>query len=63
LYPRTYRYESVQAHQADVREEAAQQRLARQVRTARQGPPQPQGTTLLDQCIRALARLRAMVVA
>jgi hypothetical protein len=63
LYPHTYSDELVQAHQADLREEAAQQRLARQVRTARQGPPQPQGRTLLDQCIGAIARLRAMVVA
>lgn len=63
MYPRTYSYELAQAHQADLREEAAQQQLARQVRRARQGPVQPQGTTLLEQCIGVIARLRAMVVA
>jgi hypothetical protein len=64
-YPHTYGYQVAQAHQAELREEAAQQWLARQVRRAPQGPVQPrrEGTTLLDQCRGAIARLRAMVVA
>jgi hypothetical protein len=59
VYPCSYSYALAQAHQAKLRQEAAQQRLARQGRTARQGVPQPQGTTLLDQCRGAIARLRA----
>jgi hypothetical protein len=62
LYPHTYNYDLVQAHQADLREEVAQHRLAQQVRTARQVPPQPRGAALLDRCIGVIARLRAMVV-
>ena len=63
LYPHTYNNELAQAHQAELREEAAQHRRARQVRTAPQVPPQGRGATLLDQCIGVIARLRAMVVA
>jgi hypothetical protein len=41
LYPHTYNYELAQGHQADLREEVAQHRLARQARMARGVPPQP----------------------
>ena len=41
LYPHHYRYELAQRHLADLREEAAQQRLARQARVAREGPARP----------------------
>ena len=57
LYPHTYNNELAQAHQAELREEVAQLRLARQV------PPQPRGATLLERCIGVIARLRAIVVA
>jgi hypothetical protein len=63
VYPHTHNNELAQAHQAELWEEAAQHRLARQVRTARQLPPQGRGATLLDQCIGVIARLRAMVAA
>jgi hypothetical protein len=63
LYPHTYNYDVAQAHQAELREIVAQLRLARQVRTARQVPPQPRGATLLERCIGVIARLRAIVVA
>ena len=57
VYPHTHNYDVAQAHQAELREEVAQLRLARQV------PPQPRGATLLERCIGVIARLRAMVVA
>ena len=41
LYPHHYNYELAHRHQAYLREEAAQQRLARQARAARGGPAQP----------------------
>jgi hypothetical protein len=41
LYPHHHNYELAQRHLADLREEAAQQRLARQARVARGGPAQP----------------------
>ena len=63
MYPHRYNYELAQAHQAALREEVAQHRMARQARTARQVPPQPRGETLLDRRIGVIARLRAMVVA
>jgi hypothetical protein len=41
LYPHHYNYDLAQTHLADLREELAQHRLARQVRMARGGPVQP----------------------
>ena len=54
--------EVAKAHQAALREEVAQRRMARQVRMARQGPSRPRGDTLLDWGIAVLARLRAALV-
>jgi hypothetical protein len=47
VYPHTHNNELAQAHQAELREEAAEHRLARQVRTARQLPPQGRGATIV----------------
>jgi hypothetical protein len=55
--------EVAQAHQAALREEVAQRRMARQVRMARQAPSQTRGDTLLDWGRGVIARLRAAVVA
>jgi hypothetical protein len=63
VYPHTHNNELAQAHQAELREEAAQHGLARLSRTTPQVPPQGRGATLVEQCIGAIARLRAMVVA
>ena len=54
--------ELARAYQAALQQEAAQHRMAEQVRTARQVPPQPRGDTLLDWGIAVLARLRAALV-
>ena len=55
--------EVAKAHQAALREEVAQRRMAQQVRMARQVPSQPRGDTLLARGIAVLARLRAAFVA
>jgi hypothetical protein len=54
--------ELARAYQAALQQEAAQQRMAEQLRMVRQVPPQPRGDTLLDWGIGLLARLRAVLV-
>ena len=54
--------ELARAHRLALQQEAAQHRMAEQVRTARQAPPQPRAATLLNRGVGLLARLRAVVV-
>jgi hypothetical protein len=54
--------EMARAYLAALRQEAAEHRMAEQVSTARQAPPQPRAATLLAWAIGLLARLRAVVV-
>ena len=53
--------EMARAYLAALRQEAAEHRLAEQVSTARQVPPQSRATPLLVWGIALLARLRAAV--
>ena len=53
--------EMARAYLAALRQEAAEHRMAEQVSTARQAPPQPRAATLLAWGIGQLARLRAVV--
>jgi hypothetical protein len=54
--------EMARAYLAGLRQEAAEHRMAEQVRTARQAPPQPRAATVLAWGSGLLARLRAVVV-